>query len=401
MGSLSLGMALNTTEKRTQMLDFGPQHPGIHGVLRLVIDINGEKVEKISTHLGFLHRGTEKLLEHKTYLQALPYFDRLDYTAPLSQEHAFVLAIEKLSNLYVPLRAQYIRVLFAELTRISSHLLNTITIAADMGVNMPLFWGLEEREKIMGFCERVSGARLHTMYFRPGGVANDLPQDLPKDIEKFLTGLEKTIDSIESLLTDNIIFRERTMDVGKISSEEAREWGLSGPVLRASGLAWDLRRSQPYDAYDKLDFQIPVGHVGDCFDRYLVRIREMHQSIYLIRQCLEGIPPGAVLEESYKITPPSKADTKEYIEAMMHYHKVYAQGFKVPEGAVYMPVESPKGEFAVYLVSDGSEKPYRCKIRSSGFAALQALESISKGCSLSDVPIILSSLDVVVGEVDR
>jgi NADH-quinone oxidoreductase subunit D len=382
-------------------INFGPQHPAAHGVLRLVLEMDGEVVERADPHIGLLHRGTEKLIEYKTYLQALPYFDRLDYVAPMNQEHAFALAVEKLLGIAPPPRAQYIRVLFAEIGRLMSHLLNITTFAIDVGAMTPLLWAFEEREELMGFCERVSGARLHSAYFRPGGVHMDLPPGLVEDIHKCIDRFPKLIDDMEGLLTENRIFKQRTVDIGVISPRDALAWGLSGPMLRGSGVAWDLRKSQPYDVYDKMDFDIPVGKTNDCYARYLVRIQEMHQSLRIMRQCLEQMPKGPVKANDHKITPPKRADMKYSMEALIHHFKLYTEGYHVPAGETYTTVEAPKGEFGVYLVSDGTNRPYRCKIRAPGFAFLQALDFMSRGHMLADVVAIIGSMDIVFGEIDR
>lgn len=382
-------------------INFGPQHPAAHGVLRLVLDMDGEVVERADPHIGFLHRGTEKLIEHKTYLQAIPYFDRLDYVSPMNQEHAFVLAIEKLLRITPPIRAQYIRVLFSEITRIANHLLNIGTFVLDVGGMTPFLWAFEERETIMEFYERASGARLHAAYFRPGGVHQDIPTDLEDDISKFCDHFTKIIDDIEELVTDNRIFKQRTADVGIISAKDAIAWGLSGPMLRASGIAWDLRKSQPYEVYEQLDFDIPIGKHGDCYDRYLVRVAEMRECLKMIKQCLEKMPKGLVMCENKKVAPPTRADMKHSMEAMIHHFKLYSEGFHVPKGETYVAVEAPKGEFGVHLIADGSNKPYRCKIRAPGFAFLQSLDFISKGHLLSDIVAILGSMDIVFGEIDR
>lgn len=387
------------SEKYT--LNFGPQHPAAHGVLRLVLDLDGEIVERSDPHIGFLHRGTEKLIEHKTYLQALPYFDRLDYVSPINQEHAYILAIEKLLNISVPMRAKYIRVIFSELTRIANHLLNIATFAMDIGAMTPFLWAFEEREIIMEFYERVSGARLHAAYVRPGGVHQDLPKGLIDDIESFVMRFPKLIDDIESLLTENRIFKQRTVDIGVVTPQEAVAWGFSGPMLRASATPWDLRKSQPYEIYDQIDFDIPVGKNGDCYDRYLVRIHEMRQSLRIIQQCIEKIPDGAVLSDDKKVVPPSRKEMKSSMEALIHHFKLYTEGFHVPSGEVYTAVEAPKGEFGVYLIADGSNQPYRCKIRSPGFAFLQAIDFMSRGHMLADMVAILGSMDIVFGEIDR
>ncbi|MCX7337667.1 MAG: NADH-quinone oxidoreductase subunit D [Alphaproteobacteria bacterium] len=387
--------------KESYTLNFGPQHPAAHGVLRLVLELEGEVIQRADPHIGFLHRGTEKLIEYKTYLQALPYFDRLDYVSPMSQEHAYVLAVEKLLNISPPLRAQYIRVLFSELTRLLNHLLNIATFGLDVGAMTPFLWAFEEREVLMGFYERVSGARMHAAYFRPGGVHRDLPAGLLGDIQLFINRFPTVIDDIENLLTENRIFKQRTVDIGVVTAEEAVEWGFSGPMLRASTVPWDLRSAQPYEIYEFLDFDVPIGKNGDCYDRYLVRVEEMRQSVNIIQQCLDKIPAGPVLVDDPKIVPPPKEKLKQSMEAMIHHFKLYTEGFHVPAGEVYSATESPKGEFGVYLISDGSNRPYRCKIRSPGFACLQALEWISKGHMLSDIVAIIGSMDIVFGEIDR
>lgn len=382
-------------------INFGPQHPAAHGVLRLVMELDGEIIERADPHIGLLHRGTEKLIEHKTYMQAIPYFDRLDYVSMMCQEHAFVLAAEKLLNLEVPLRGQYIRVLFSEITRLLNHLLNVTTQAMDVGAMTPMLWGFEERERLMEFYERVSGARLHANYFRVGGVHQDLPEGMESDISQYMPKLLKVIDDIEALLTENRIFKQRNVDIGVVTADQAAEWGFSGVMLRGSDVAWDLRKSQPYEVYDKLDFDIPVGKHGDCYDRYLCRIEEMRQSIKIIHQCLSQMPKGPVISEDHKFVPPKRAEMKNSMEALIHHFKLYTEGHKVPEGEVYTAVEAPKGEFGVYLVSDGGNRPYRCKIRAPGFAHLQALDFMCKGHLLADTPAIIGSLDIVFGEVDR
>jgi len=382
-------------------LNFGPQHPAAHGVLRMVLEMDGEVIERADPHIGMLHRGTEKLIEYKTYLQALPYFDRLDYTAPLNQEHPFVLAVEKLLGIEVPPRAQYIRVLYSEIGRILNHLLNIATYALDIGAMTPLLWAFEEREKLMEFYERVSGARMHTAYFRAGGVHQDLPAGLLEDIARFCETLPQLIDDVETLLTDNRIFRQRSVDIGAVSLEDALDWGFSGPMLRASGAPWDLRKAQPYECYEDLEFDIPVGKKGDCFDRYLVRIEEMRQSIRIMRQCIERMPDGPVMTQDHKVTPPRRAEMKRSMEALIHHFKLYTEGFHVPAGETYTAVETPKGEFAVYLVADGTNKPYRCKIRPPAFAHLSAMDFMCRGHMLADSVAILGSLDIVFGEVDR
>jgi NADH-quinone oxidoreductase subunit D len=388
--------------EQTYTLNFGPQHPAAHGVLRLVMELEGEVVKRADPHIGFLHRGTEKLIEHKTYLQAIPYFDRLDYVSPMNQEHAFVMAVEKLLGLKVPPRAQYIRVMFSELTRIANHMLNIATFALDVGAMTPFLWMFEEREILMGFYEQVCGARLHAAYIRPGGVHQDLPNGLLSEIDEFIKRFPKLIDDVETMLTDNRIFKQRTVDIGVISPEDAMNWGLSGPMLRASSVPWDLRKSQPYEIYDQLDFDVPVGRNGDCYDRYLVRVEEMRQSLRLIQQCLDGIPNGPVqTEDAPKIVPPKREAMKHSMEALIHHFKLYTEGFHVPAGEVYTAVEAPKGEFGVYLVADGSNKPYRCKIRTPGFAFLQATDFLSKGHLLADTVAIVGSMDIVFGEIDR
>ncbi|MFC4350779.1 NADH-quinone oxidoreductase subunit D [Fodinicurvata halophila] len=382
-------------------LNFGPQHPAAHGVLRLVLEMDGEVIERADPHIGLLHRGTEKLIEYKTYLQAIPYFDRLDYVSPMNQEHAFALGVERLLGIEVPLRAQYIRVIFSELTRIANHLLNISTFALDVGAMTPMLWGFEEREKIMEFYERVCGARLHAAYFRPGGVHQDLPAGLVDDIREFCEDFPKLIDDYEGLLNNNRIYRQRTVDIGVVSAEEAQDWGFSGPMLRGSGIPWDLRRAQPYEVYDQLDFQIPVGKNGDCFDRYLVRMEEMRQSVKIVLQCLDKLPEGPVMVENQKITPPRRGEMKRSMEALIHHFKLYTEGYHVPPGETYAAVEAPKGEFAVYLVSDGTNRPYRCKLRAPGFVHLSAMDFMCRGHMLADSVAILGSMDIVFGEVDR
>jgi NADH-quinone oxidoreductase subunit D len=382
-------------------LNFGPQHPAAHGVLRLVMELDGEVVERLDPHIGLLHRGTEKLIEHKTYLQALPYFDRLDYSSPVNQEHAWALAIEKMIGCEVPLRAQYIRVLFAELNRISNHILNVTTHIMDVGGLSPLLWGFEEREKILVFNERVSGGRMHMAYFRPGGVHQDLPKALAEDLWAFTETLPKALDDIEGLIVENRIFKQRNVDIGIVSAEDAFAWGFSGPMLRGSGVPWDLRKAQPYDVYDRMDFDVVVGKHGDCYDRFVCRLEEMRQSIKIMRQCLKEMPEGPVLTLDGKVAPPRRGEMKRSMEALIHHFKLYTEGFHVPAGEVYAAVEAPKGEFGVYLVADGSNKPYRCKIRAPGFAHLQAMDFMCRGHMLADVPAVLGSQDIVFGEVDR
>lgn len=388
-------------QKKTMNLNFGPQHPAAHGVLRLILELDGEMVERADPHIGLLHRGTEKLIEHKTYTQAIPYFDRLDYVAPMNQEHAFALAVEKLLSIEVPLRAQYIRVIFCEIGRILSHILNITTQALDVGALTPALWGFEEREKLMVFYERVSGSRLHANYFRPGGVHIDLPAGLAEDIYKFCEDFPKVIDDLETLLTDNRIFKQRNVDIGIISKQEALDHGFSGVMLRGSGVPWDLRKSNPYECYEEFNFKIPVGKNGDCYDRYLCRIEEMRESILIMIQALKKIPKGPVMTLDTKIGPPKRKDMKTSMEALINHFKLYTEGYHVTKGEVYSAVEAPKGEFGVYLVADGSNKPYRCKIKAPGFTHLQAMNYMIKGHMLADVPAILGSMDIVFGEVDR
>ncbi len=382
-------------------LNFGPQHPAAHGVLRLVMEMDGEVVERLDPHIGLLHRGTEKLIEYKTYLQAIPYFDRLDYVSPMCQEHAYVLAIERLLGLEVPPRGQYIRTLFDEITRILNHLLNVPAYAMDVGAITPFLWCFEQREILMEFYERVSGARLHAAYYRPGGVHQDLPSGLTDYIGEWAEKFPKIIDDIDSLLSENRIFKQRLVDIGTVKADDALDWGFSGPMLRASGIPWDLRKSQPYMAYDKVAFDIPIGKNGDCYDRYLVRMEEMRQSLRIIKQCLTDMPGGACVSDDRKIVPPRRDDMKHSMEALIHHFKLYTEGFRVPEGEVYAAVEAPKGEFAVYLVSDGSNRPYRCKIRAPGFVHLSAMDFCCKGYMLADSVAILGSMDIVFGEIDR
>ena len=382
-------------------INFGPQHPAAHGVLRLVLELDGEIVERVAPHIGLLHRGTEKLIEHKTYLQAVPYFDRLDYVAPMNQEHAFALAVERLLGITVPRRGQLIRVLYSEIGRLLSHLLNVTTQAMDVGALTPPLWGFEEREKLMVFYERASGSRMHAAYVRPGGVHQDLPQELLDDILEFCDYFPKVLDDIEGLLTGNRIFKQRNVDIGVVTLEETFAWGFSGVMVRGSGGAWDLRKSQPYECYDELDFDIPIGKNGDCYDRYLIRMEEMRQSTKLMQQCIALMEPGPVSSTDGKIVPPKRGEMKRSMEALIHHFKLYTEGYHVPEGEVYAAVEAPKGEFGVYLVADGSNKPYRCKIRAPGYAHLQAMDFICRGHMLADVSAILGSLDIVFGEVDR
>ena len=388
-------------ETKTMNLNFGPQHPAAHGVLRLILELDGEVVEKADPHIGLLHRGTEKLIEHKTYTQAVPYFDRLDYVAPMNQEHAFALAIEKILKIEVPIRAQFIRVMFCEIGRILSHLLNVTTQAMDVGALTPTLWGFEEREKLMGFYERVSGSRLHANYFRAGGVHQDLPLGLEEDIAKFCLNFPKIIDDLETLLTDNRIFKQRNVDIGVVTKQDALDYSFSGVMLRGSGVPWDLRKSQPYDCYNQFDFKIHIGKNGDCYDRYLCRIDEMRESVKIINQCISQIPKGPIKTLDGKISPPKKKDIKESMEALIHHFKLFTEGFRVDKDEIYTAVEAPKGEFGVYLISDGSSKPYKCKIRAPGFSHLQAMDYLIKGHMLADVPAVLGSMDIVFGEVDR
>ncbi|HXV74491.1 MAG TPA: NADH-quinone oxidoreductase subunit D [Sphingomonadales bacterium] len=386
---------------RNYNLNFGPQHPAAHGVLRLIMELDGEIIERLDPHIGLLHRGTEKLIEHKTYLQAVPYFDRLDYVAPMNQEHAFALAVERLLDCEVPPRGQYIRVLFAEIGRVLNHLLNVTTHAMDVGALTPILWGFEEREKLMVFYERVSGARLHANYFRPGGVHQDLPEGLAEDILKWADAFPKVLADMEGLLIENRIFKQRNVNIGIATKEQALEWGFSGPMIRASGIPWDLRKAEPYDAYEAMDFDIPIGKNGDCYDRFLVRLAEIRQSLKIIRQAIEKMPKGEVATGDPRITPPKRAEMKTSMEALINHFKLFTEGYKVPAGEVYAAVEAPKGEFGVYLVSDGSNKPYRCKLRAPSFAHLQAMDELSRGHMLADAPAILGAMDIVFGEVDR
>mgnify|MGYP003982362131 FL=1 len=389
------------TEIKNFNINFGPQHPAAHGVLRMVLEMDGEIVDRADPHVGLLHRGTEKLIEYKTYLQAVPYFDRLDYVAPQNQEHAFALAVEKLLNIEVPPRGQYIRVLYAEIGRILNHILNIGSYAMDVGAMTPMLWSFEHREILMEFCERVCGARLHMAYFRPGGVAFDMPPGLAEDIGKWADTFPAFIDDLETLLTENRIFKQRTVDIAVVTAEQCYDWGFTGPNLRASGIAWDLRKAQPYDVYDKMDFDIPTGKFGDCYDRYLVRMYEMRESIKIIHQCLEQMPAGACKVDDQKVSPPSRGDMKKSMESLIHHFKLYTEGYHVPAGETYTAGEAPKGEFAVFLVSDGTNKPYRCKIRAPGFAHLAAMEMMSKGHMLADVVAVIGSIDIVFGEIDR
>jgi NADH-quinone oxidoreductase subunit D len=390
-----------SADVKKMTINFGPQHPAAHGVLRLILEMEGEVVDRADPHIGLLHRGTEKLIEHKTYLQALPYFDRLDYVSPMSQEHCFALAVEKLLGCEIPARAKYIRVMFVELTRILNHILNVTTQALDVGAMTPLLWMFEEREKMLEFYERASGARFHSAYIRPGGVHQDIPDGMLEDVARFCKGFGKYIDDVEGLLTENRIWKQRTVDIGVVSKEDALSWGFSGPMLRGSGVAWDLRRAQPYEIYDELDFNIAIGKNGDCYDRYLVRMEEMRESLKIVMQCIEKMPDGEVMTGDTKIAPPRRANMKQSMEALIHHFKLFTEGFRVPAGETYTAVEAPKGEFGVYVISDDTNRPYRCKIRAPGFTHLQALDFLSKGHMLADVSAIIGTLDIVFGEIDR
>jgi NADH dehydrogenase (ubiquinone) Fe-S protein 2 len=386
---------------KNMSLNFGPQHPAAHGVLRLVLELEGETVIRADPHIGLLHRGTEKLIEYKTYTQALPYFDRLDYVSMMCNEQCYSLAVEKLLNIDIPPRAKYIRTLFAEITRLLNHLMAVGTHALDIGALTPFFWLFEEREKMMEFYERVSGARMHAAYIRPGGVYLDLPLGLMDDIYLFISNFGERLDEMEDLLTANRIWKQRTIDIGVISAEEALNWGFSGVMLRGSGIKWDLRKSQPYDAYADMDFDVPIGTNGDCYDRYLCRVEEMRQSMRIIEQCLNKMPPGAIKTDDAKLCPPSRGEMKTSMEAIIHHFKLFSQGYTVPAGATYTAIEAPKGEFGVYLVSDGGSKPYRCKIKAPGFAHLAALDKLGRKSMLADIVAIIGTLDVVFGEIDR
>ena len=392
---------MSETEIKPITMNFGPQHPAAHGVLRLVFEMDGEIIKRADPHIGLLHRGTEKLIENKTYLQALPYFDRLDYVSPMNQEHAWSLAVEKVLGIKVPERGQYIRVLFCEIGRILNHILNLTAFAIDVGAMTPLLWGFEEREIMLGFYERASGARFHAAYFRPGGVHQDIPEELLDDIHKWLKNFPNFINDLETLLTENRIFKQRTVDIGVVSKEDALNLGFSGPPLRASGHAWDLRKDQPYDVYSKMDFDIPIGNSGDCYARYLVRVEEMRQSCKIIEQCINNMPNGIVLANDAKMAPPSRKEMKGSMEALIHHFKLYTEGVHVPEAETYTAVEAPKGEFGVFLVSDGTNKPYRAKLRAPGFQYLAATEHMCKGHMLADSVAVIGSMDLVFGEIDR
>jgi NADH-quinone oxidoreductase subunit D len=398
-----LEAAAGETKIRKFNINFGPQHPAAHGVLRLVLELDGEVVERVDPHIGLLHRGTEKLMEARPYAQTIPYFDRLDYVAPMNQEHAYVLALEKFMNVAVPIRGQLIRVLYSEIGRILNHLLNVTTQAMDVGALTPPLWGFEEREKLMVFYERASGSRLHANYFRVGGVRQDLPPELVQDISDWSDAFPKVLDDIEGLITDNRIFKQRNVDIGVVTRQQAIDWSFSGVMLRGSGIAWDLRRSQPYECYDELEFEIPLGVNGDCYDRYLCRVQEMRESIKIMKQCCDRLKktPGLVLSDDHKVAPPRRGEMKRSMEALIHHFKIYTEGYRTPPGEVYACVEAPKGEFGVYLVSDGTNRPYRCKIRAPGYPHLQAMDWMNRGHMLADVSAILGSLDIVFGEIDR
>ncbi len=404
-GGVGLDLDVRPPENRNFTINFGPQHPAAHGVLRMITELDGELVRRIDPHIGLLHRGTEKLIEYKTYLQAIPYFDRLDYVAPMNQEHAFCLAIERLLGITAPIRGQLIRVLYSEIGRILNHILNVTTFALDVGALTPPLWGFEEREKLMVFYERASGSRLHANYFRPGGVHQDLPQALIDDIAAWCDPFLKTLADIDELLTDNRIFKQRNVNIGVVSLEDGMAYGFTGVMLRGSGAAWDLRKSQPYECYADLEFDIPIGKNGDNWDRYLIRMEEMRQSVRIMKQCLERLNSpagrGPVLLPNHKVAPPRRGDMKRSMEAIIHHFKLYTEGFRVPEGEVYAAIEAPKGEFGVYLVADGTNKPYRCKIRAPGFPHLAAMDFLCKGHMLADVSAVLGSLDIVFGEIDR
>jgi NADH dehydrogenase (ubiquinone) Fe-S protein 2 len=402
MGKNKVALNSNISKKiKNFTMNFGPQHPAAHGVLRLILELDGELVRKADPHIGLLHRGTEKLIEYKTYIQALPYFDRLDYVSMMSQEHAYSLAVENLLNCKVPIRAQYIRVIYSELTRILNHILAVTTHAMDVGALTPFLWLFEEREKLMEFYERVSGARMHAAYIRPGGVAQDLPLGLWNDIMQFVEQFFWRLVEVEELLNNNRIWKQRLVDIGIVSAKEALSHGFSGVMLRGSGIPWDLRKSNPYEIYSKIDFNIPVGKNGDCYDRYLIRVYEMYESLNIIKQCLKTLPSGLIKSDDKKIVPPERMDMKYSMESLIHHFKLYSEGFNVPKNETYACVEAPKGEFGAYLVSDGSNKPYRCKIKAPGFLHLQSLNSMSKGHMIADVVTIIGTQDIVFGEIDR
>ncbi len=391
----------STNQTKNMTINFGPQHPAAHGVLRLVLEMDGEVITRADPHIGLLHRGTEKLIEYKTYLQAVPYFDRLDYVSPMCQEHAYALAVEKLLGCNIPRRAQFIRVMFSEITRLLNHIMAITTQALDVGAMTPLLWMFEEREKMMGFYEKVSGSRMHSAYIRPGGVHQDLPRGLLEEIANFIKQFPQKISAMENLLTENRIFKQRLVDIGVVSKQQALDWGFSGPMIRGSGIAWDLRKSQPYEIYGELDFDVPIGKNGDSYDRYLIRVQEMYESIKIIEQCIAKIPEGEVVTDDKRVAPPKRADMKNSMESLINHFKLYTEGYHVPAGEVYGCVEAPKGEFGVYLISDGSNKPHRCRVRAPGFAHLQGLEFMVKGNLLADVVTVISTQDIVFGEVDR
>jgi len=396
-------LAPGETPDRKFSLNFGPQHPAAHGVLRMILELDGELVERVDPHIGLLHRGTEKLIEARPYTQNTPYFDRLDYVAPINQEHAFVMAIERMMGLEIPIRGQLIRVLYCEIGRVLNHLMNVTTQALDVGAMTPFLWGFEEREKLMVFYERASGARMHANYFRPGGVRQDLPEALINDIEEWAKAFPKVLADIDGLVTPNRIFKQRNVDVGVVPKEQTFAWGFSGVMLRGSGVAWDLRRNQPYECYDELEFDVPLGVNGDCYDRYLCRMEEMRQSVRIMLQCCDRLrkTPGPSLTDDHKVSPPRRGDMKTSMESLIHHFKLFSEGFRVPAGEVYAAVEAPKGEFGVYLVADGTNRPYRCKIRAPSFVHLSAMDWISRGHMLADMSAVLGSLDIVFGEVDR
>ena len=391
----------STNQTKNMTINFGPQHPAAHGVLRLVLEMDGEVITRADPHIGLLHRGTEKLIEYKTYLQAVPYFDRLDYVSPMCQEHAYALAVEKLLGCNIPRRAQFIRVMFSEITRLLNHIMAITTQALDVGAMTPLLWMFEEREKMMGFYEKVSGSRMHSAYIRPGGVHQDLPRGLLEEIADFIKQFPQKISAMENLLTENRIFKQRLVDIGVVSKQQALDWGFSGPMIRGSGIAWDLRKSQPYEIYGELDFDVPIGKNGDSYDRYLIRVQEMFESIKIIEQCIAKIPEGEVVTDDKRVAPPKRVDMKNSMESLINHFKLYTEGYHVPAGEVYGCVEAPKGEFGVYLISDGSNKPHRCRVRAPGFAHLQGLEFMVKGNLLADVVTVISTQDIVFGEVDR
>lgn len=398
-------MALKKKELNRELknftINFGPQHPAAHGVLRLILELDGEIVKKADPHIGLLHRGTEKLIEYKTFLQALPYFDRLDYVSMMAQEHTYSLAVEKIGKIAVPKRAQVIRVIFCEITRVLNHLLAVGCHAMDVGAMTPFLWAFEEREKLMEFYERVSGARMHAAFIRPGGVSYDLPAGFLDDLYMFCSQFNTRLDEIEEMLTNNRIWKERLVDIGVVSAKEAVDWGFSGVMLRGSGLPWDLRKTQPYEIYSNLSFSVPVGTNGDCFDRYIIRVEEMRQSINIIEQCFGLIDNGPIKNSNFKMGTSYRSEMKSSMEALIHHFKMYTEGVVLPSGETYTATEAPKGEFGVYLVSNGTDKPYRCKIKAPGFGHLQALDSMSTGHMIADVVTIIGTQDIVFGEIDR